>query len=463
MPTAGEYKHEPSGIPCHCYVKRRLHHSTCKKSCLRKQSDSSPQYTDTKSKKVTFNPILSIRSYEHQPQTEDSDTRPLLNNCKHSADGIKTPNYDTSSSNTSTLCDKLTSLFGLNQQCRSSNDTKNPSRASSKHIHRRDHNNNVTDQGDKMHSKFCPICESKRNKSPVRGYHYQKTSERSPSPCGFHQQYPTSKAAIEPSRNQKRASSGSRVTPTIPANSKYHLPRRLFKRDSLANSSEEVSSQGDISAGYENMNTLTYVGSTVTDLDNSSVYINGDTDKNPRPVSIFIKGDREENKLEEYIYEVPINAGERAEYDYITVNNTNRAQSDSQKATGGTYSITRLIKHKTEADLTSTNLQDFTLRPKNPAPRSAPNLQSLSRPYDIRFVSERPRHPSPDDGNHVEMFTAPSTIDNSQTNTLNKTVKNTSPLIEILKMTPIAFFWTGCAFLVAIVYIFLFSCPYEHN
>ncbi|XP_065212880.1 uncharacterized protein LOC135840335 [Planococcus citri] len=458
MPTAGEYKHEPSGIPCHCYVRRRLHHSTCKKSCLRKQSDSSSQYSDSRSKKVTFNPILRIRSYENQ-QKPEPESSPLLNDSEQPTGAIKSQNYD-GSPDTNALCNKLTSLFGLNQQCKSFHDDKKIGRSSP-----RDHNNAV-DPDDKMHSKkFCPICESKRNKSPVRGYRYQKTRERTPSPCGFHQQYQAAKATLDQSQNKNNATSTPANTPTFPTGSKYHVPRRLFRQDSLINSAGEISSQKDSSAGYENMNSLTYDSRPSGEQDGSSVYINGDTDKNPRPVSIFIKGDREENKLEEYIYEVPINnKNEQPEYDYITINNTARMQPDSQNnTTESSHSFTRLIKHKTEADLTSTNNPNYTLRPKNPAPRSAPDLQTVTSPYDVQLVSGRPQHPIPTDDEQVEMYAASGTLDKSELNAYNRLAKNSSPFIDILKMTPIAFFWTGCAFLIAMGYVFLFSCPYDQN
>lgn len=70
MPTAGEYKHEPSGIPCHCFVRRRIRHSGCKKSCLRQPQDDQ---SVCKSKKVTFNPIICIRNYDNNTKSDSEE------------------------------------------------------------------------------------------------------------------------------------------------------------------------------------------------------------------------------------------------------------------------------------------------------------------------------------------------------------------------------------------------------
>ena len=69
MPTAGEFKHEPFGIPCQCFVKRRTRRINCMKSCLRSNSSepsSSGHRANDKHKKVTFNPILSVCNYDDE-------------------------------------------------------------------------------------------------------------------------------------------------------------------------------------------------------------------------------------------------------------------------------------------------------------------------------------------------------------------------------------------------------------
>lgn len=64
MPTAGEFKHELTENSCLCFLRRRRardFHPTLK-SCFRKKVTNS---FATKSKKVTFDPVLRIRNFDN--------------------------------------------------------------------------------------------------------------------------------------------------------------------------------------------------------------------------------------------------------------------------------------------------------------------------------------------------------------------------------------------------------------
>lgn len=473
MPTAGEYKHEPSGIPCHCYVRRRLSHSAGRKSCLRRQSDSSSQYSDSKSKKVTFNPVLSVRSYDND------SAKPPEPDSKKPSNGVHNEQASKNASSSSTLCAKLTSLFGLRHNKPSQKHDSEDRQKSSK-----DHNNNDIKHSDEMNAEqICPLCESKRNRSPVRGSLYQRTRERSPSPCGFHQPYPAHKDSRGSPQYQRYASTSEysarnfRPTPSLPR--RYHSPRRLFSRDSLSGTSDRGSSQG-----YENMDTLSYIAreteGTVCDIDGTidlgrlTTYIGGKTNQ-IEPISIPITinpNTTEQDNLEEYIYETPINNKPEKDYEYVSIK-SHRKPSASQTFEGnsitipisetGTYPAS-LIKHKTEIDLTSDTIHYKRSRTRCPDPEICALPTIINCPYDIQFINERPKRPSPQHvEQEVEIPTECGTSENPDALAFGgkPPEKRSSPLADILKLTPLAFFWTGCAFIIAMVYVCLFPCPMD--
>lgn len=472
MPTAGEYKHEPCGIPCHCYVRRRLHQSAYKKSCLRKQSDSSSQYSDSKAKKVTFNPILSVHSYDSEETAEKPDYKftqkeaKLLQNYAHL-------------SHSPTLCDKLTSLFGL-RQCK-------PTKRSNSPVHqkiRHDYNNNAV--GEMNAERICSLCESKRNQSPVRGISFQRARERTPSPCGFHQPYQARKDPRESPQYHRYASTridyDSRSSRRTPSLGKYHSPRRVYRPDSL---SDNVFVNYESTQGYENMDTLTYIASTATgtacdidgtiDLGGLTTYMGANSSQQSRPISIpvTIHTNAEEDKLEEYIYETPINNKEK-EYEYISIkSNMNMKRSESANFEGnaipasetGTYT-SGLIKHRIENDLTAESIHSRA-HSENTSTQSACDQSTIDTcPYDIKFLNECFKRPSPQTSEEgIEMSAESNTSDEMDDAVYAPRPQNklNSPLVDILKMTPIALFWTACAFLIAMAFAYLFPCTEDDD
>lgn len=156
MPTAGEYKHEPSGIPCHCFVRRRIRHSGCKKSCLRQPQDDQ---SVCKSKKVTFNPILCIRNYDNNTK---SDSEKLCTELQETHRSISQQHQrcksppPSSRAGKKTLWNKITS-FGIKGTVNTRSGVKlqkvNYSKLPVLHNNAKDANNNVISTINMNHSK----------------------------------------------------------------------------------------------------------------------------------------------------------------------------------------------------------------------------------------------------------------------------------------------------------------------
>ena len=106
-------------------------------------------------------------------------------------------------------------------------------------------------------------------------------------------------------------------------------------------------------------------------------------------------------------------------------------------------------------------------------PQSAPDLQAImSSPYDIKFLNECVKayvRNAGDSELEIDILAKIQTVEKTERSPLNRKsggggLRGSSSIIEdIFKMTPVALFWTGCAFLVALVYIILFSCAKDHD
>lgn len=207
--------------------------------------------------------------------------------------------------------------------------------------------------------------------------------------------------------------------------------------------------------------------------------------------------DRTTEKSDEYIYESPDNRNNR-EYEYVPVKSSLRRRTESENldscltvpafeggaGCGNVYGGGggAFVKHKTESDLSVEAGSPEKAGGHHArvdvlmTPQSAPDLQAIMcSPYDIKFLNECVKayvRSAGDSELEIDILAKIQTIEGTERAPLNRRLGGTSsacagrksPVVDdIFKMTPVALFWTGCAFLIALIYIILFSCGKDHE
>ncbi len=506
MPTAGEYKHELSGIPCHCYVRRRIHRSLSRKPCLRKSHD---HRTNQKPKNISFDPVLRIRSYKKDGK---SDHCKLFHDRLSSITDLKNTAKNESGINSSVLIghDKAS------RHKQSSNSILSQKQNTDSSIHKSeafapitqvsaDLNNNVdyshslksitcitdtrlksTKKSDMSSQRLCSTCE--RDRSPTnQARSTGRPRERTPpcqqsSPTHLLQKFPGSKMR-DPLQQPKQCIGHPQLCNKYNDNHRKNPPYGFAASQRISSGAEDLTNRFSTIPGTNRTldNPAKYFNEYETRSQTMSIY-----DVKP-PLTTFTNQSRggtldsidscskekQSKKFEDNIYETPDTG--KADYEYVPIRIGTRRRSDSENFDSSlTIPVfespmynSGLIKHKTESDLTAepevNKCQDL------PMPQSAPDLPAIvSRPYSIKFLNEPKKSYSRRSVNRqleVDILTRIKKCEKFDVSSTDHKLNRCKGSLwgEIMRMTPVALFWTGCAFLVAVIYIFLFSCQHENE
>ncbi|XKL61653.1 hypothetical protein PGB90_001486 [Kerria lacca] len=487
MPTAGEYKHEPSGIPCHCYVRRRIHHSLCpwKKSCLRKSYDQ--QAPCKSNKKVTFDRVLRVRSYEGNDYfkyiidnsvTECSPTTPnitsIFDDEKVVPSEIKPQIVINKNEvdNDWSLRNTITSFFTF-RKGNNIHSEKNArtnikySKLPVSYKGTRDGNNNFElfsqkSEVDMNESRLYVTrgntgekgdsCKLNSSNRPLKKYHESKTKD-----------WPSNKKGLS-------SSSGWEYNGDHAKNTAIERPPYYGQQPQLLRKNEQISNRLN-NRNAESQNQNNDNAEMGHDLKDTSVSHKIEQNK----IGLSNEDDPSE-KSDEYIYAAPDN--QNRIYEYIPVKSSNirrRTESENLDSSltipafeASACYISSMVKHKTEGDLRGEITSvDISKRQNTVTPQSAPNLHSIvTTPYHIKFLNECIKayvdRDSMNERNDAQsdIFPEIQKTEQLQINSLNpkSNVVTHSLFKDISRIMPIVMFWTGSAFLVGLIYIFLFSC-----
>lgn len=554
MPTASEYRHEPYGIPCHCYVRRRINRSLSRKSCLRRPQHCADELARPP-KSVSFDPVLRVRSYRSQfrcddfqkPLPEESSEGDAFQPGVHSRCATKRPDgsqlvdagLERSPSGLSpktnfnwALCDAITSFLGFQKvsnsldgvrtggarrpRCGAGNEN-----CAKAHV---DENNNddtaplMSEMDRSRHDE--PIYGNHRNcPAGVACKYASRPRERTPPRRNRLDDRPAAgrnrEQAVGSSGNQSRSSSSSweygNFAVRKPAldcgsdTSSHYAPRGGGSTTSpyqvsgpdcgTSSRTDDCYSDGGgcCPPAYEAHSTMPPLSTfqCPSARDDSSA-----TNASIAAQSSQDGDDRTTEKSDEYIYESPDNRNNR-EYEYVPVKSSLRRRTESENLDscptvpafdgvgggnlyggGGGF-----VKHKTESDLSVEAGSPEKGGGHHPrvdvlmTPQSAPDLQAImSSPYDIKFLNECVKayvRSAGDSELEIDILAKIQTIEGTERAPLNRRGGaggfgigggRKSPVMDdIFKMTPVALFWTGCAFLIALIYIILFSCAKDHE
>ncbi len=498
MPTAGEYKHEPSGIPCHCYVRRRIHRSLSRKPCLRQSHD---HRTHQKTKSVSFDPVIRIRSYTKDGK---SDHCKLFHDRLGSITDSKSTAKNESGIDSSVLIssDKAlsrkassTSILGQKQNIDSSIHQSEASAPISQI------NVDLNDNIDCSSLKLTAGVTDTQSKSTEKS---DTSLQRLCSPCE-RDHPPTSRArsTVKRERPPSHQQSSTCLLPKFPASKTEDLLQQpmecighlqqgnKYSDNQRNNSSYGFGTSQQISSDLEDLTNrfCTIPGNNWT-LDNSvksfdeyetlsqtiSMY-----DVKPPSTSftnqsqvctLDLADSCGKEKIEDNISETPNT--EKVDYEYIPVRIGTHPCSDSENLHS---SVTipaferpvynsGLIRHKTESDLVAE--PETNMCQGLPMPQSAPDLPAIvPRPYSIKFLNKPKKLYSRRSGSRqlkVDISTRIKKCEKFNVGSTDQKLDECKGFLwREMRMTSVALFWTGCAFLIALIYMFLFSCQEENE